>query len=646
MTSGEFRLGELLIQRGLVTEDQLTDALARQRLENNRTALGQILVKQNILTQQQLDPVLDTFGKRPRLGEVLLRHGTITREQLDHALVTQKKAHGPLGQLLIKLGYLDDPSMRQALAIQLDIPYLDLDRITIDRSLSKTVNHNYARRHSVVPLTVVGQMLTVCMDDPTQRGVVEDLNRSTGKVVTVVTASHASIRRALVRVYEDRRETRSSEPLEVLFEEQSDSQTSKYAVQSAHTRADVLVRQLMSTAISRRASDVHIETLSDRLQIRFRIDGVLELLEAGDLQESASHSAREVISRFKILAKLDIAERRRPQDGSFRVRVEREGKQRGVDFRVSVVPSHYGESLVLRILDGQNAPSSLDQLSFPPAVSQKLRQLLERPSGMLLVTGPTGSGKSTTLYASLMTVYRPGIRILTAEDPIEYVFDNFSQSEVNEQIGNTFATYLRAFLRHDPEVIMVGEIRDQETAEMAFRAAQTGHLLLSTLHTNTASGAIARLMDMKIDPNTVASSLIGVVGQRLVRQICDTCKTPYEPPKQLLQEFFEQRPRDIVFYKGAGCEACNLTGYRGRLTLVELWVPSEDDIMLINKAAPFEDIRASARLSTLSMAENALIRLRQGRTTLEELVRILPYHAIVDFRQQHLCSQEHLLLAV
>jgi type IV pilus assembly protein PilB len=627
MMSGEFRLGELLVQRRLVTENE-------------------ILVSQKILTQQQLDSVLDTFGKRPRLGEVLLRHGTITSEQLNQALAIQAKSPGPLGQLLIKLGCLDDASMRQALAIQLDIPYLDLDRMTIDRSLGKIINRNYARRHSVVPLTVVGQMLTVCMDDPTQRAVVDDLSQSTGKAVTVVTASLESIRRALVRVYEDRVETRSSQPLEVLSEERSDSQPSKYASHSTHMQADVLVRQLMSTAISRRASDVHIETLADRLQIRFRIDGVLEFLESGDLMESASRSTREVISRFKILAKLDIAERRRPQDGSFRVKVERKGKQRAVDCRVSVVPSHYGESLVLRILDGQNAPSSLDQLSFPPAVSLKLRQLLERPSGMLLVTGPTGSGKSTTLYASLMTVYRPGIRILTAEDPIEYVFDNFSQSEVNEQIGNTFASYLRAFLRHDPEVIMVGEIRDQETAEMAFRAAQTGHLLLSTLHTNTASGAIARLMDMKIDPNTLASALIGVVGQRLVRQICDKCKTPYEPPKQLVQEFFDQRPRDVVFYKGAGCDACNRSGYRGRLTIAELWVPSEDDIMLINKAAPFEDIRANARLSTLSMAENAWLRLRQGRTTLEELARMLPYHAIVDFREQQLSSREQHLVAV
>jgi len=239
-----------------------------------------------------------------------------------------------------------------------------------------------------------------------------------------------------------------------------------------------------------------------------------------------------------------------------------------------------------------------------------------------------------------MTLSRPGIRILTAEDPIEYIFEHVSQAEVNEHIGNTFANYLRAFLRHDPEVIMLGEIRDQETAEMAFRAAQTGHLLLSTLHTNTASGSIARLMDLKVDPNAVASSLIGVVGQRLVRRICDTCKAPDEPSRQLLREFFGERPPHLRFYKGLGCQACNLTGYRGRLTIVELWVPSEDDIVLINKCAPIEEIRASARRNTISMAENAWLRMRDGSTSLEELVRMLPYDAIAEFRQQCRWQQE------
>ena len=403
---GEFRLGELLVQQGLVSATQLTDALARQQLEDERVPLGQILVNQKVVTQRQLDSILDAFGKRERLGEVLLRNGTITRQQLEQALAVQKKGRRPLGQTLIDLGYVDDAGMRQALAMQLGIPFLALDRMTVDRSLSRFINRNYARRHTVVPVAVAGQMLTICMDDPTQRGVVEELTRSTGKVITVVTASHESIGRALLRLYEERVEARPTETLELLSEEQNAPSKSKYAIESALTQVDVLVRQLMSAAISRRVSDIHLEMLSDRLQIRFRVDGVLEDLEPGELHDSCSRSAREVISRLKILGKLDITERRRPQDGSFRVKVERKGKQRAVDFRVSVIPSHYGESVVLRILDGQNAPSSLDQLSFPPAVTNKLRELLNRPSGILLVTGPTGSGKSTTLYASLMTVSR------------------------------------------------------------------------------------------------------------------------------------------------------------------------------------------------------------------------------------------------
>jgi len=643
--SGERRLGELLLQRGLVTEAQVVRALARQKVQIDAT-LGQILVSQGVLTQPQLDAVLDGCGKRPPLGDVLVRHGAITRAQLDHALATQKKTRGTLGQILIKLRYLDDAGVRQALAIQLDVPYVDLDRMSIDRNLCRVINPNYAKRHSILPVALSGQTLTICMDDPTQRALIDDLARLTEKAVTVVTASHDSIRRALIRLYEERPEPASGETLEILSEEQTAAPPSKYAIQSTHPQVDVLVRQLITTAISRRASDVHIEMLSDRLQIRLRVDGILEYLESGDLLESCNRSAREVVSRLKILAKLNIAERRRPQDGSFRVKVERKGKQRGVDLRISVVPTHYGESLVIRILDGQNAPSSLDQLRFPSAVSEPLRRLLARPSGILLVTGPTGSGKSTTLYASLMTLSRPGIRILTAEDPIEYIFEHFSQAEVNEQIGNTFAAYLRAFLRHDPEVIMLGEIRDQETAEMAFRAAQTGHLLLSTLHTNTAVGAIARLMDIKVDPNAVASSLIGVVNQRLVRQICDKCKAPYEPSKQLLKEFFGERPPHLRFYKGLGCSSCNLTGYRGRLTIVELWVPSEEDIVLINKCAPIEDIRASARRSTISMAEHAWLRMREGSTSLEELVRMLPYEAIAEFRQQGRWLHEAVPVAV
>jgi type II secretory ATPase GspE/PulE/Tfp pilus assembly ATPase PilB-like protein len=395
----------------------------------------------------------------------------------------------------------------------------------------------------------------------------------------------------------------------------------------------VIVRRLLTAAVESRASDVHIETLASRLQVRFRVDGMLIMRDLGELQEACNRNAREIVSRLKILGKLDIAERRRPQDGSFRLTVDRQGETATVDLRISVVPSYYGESVVLRILDRNSAPTSIDQLHFPKPITDKLRQLLERPSGILLVTGPTGSGKSTTLYASLMTVYRPHLRILTAEDPIEYIYEKFSQCEVQAEIGNTFGNYLRAFLRHDPEVIMVGEIRDEDTASMAFRASQTGHLLLSTLHTNTAVGTISRLLDLNIDPNTLSSSLLGVLNQRLVRKVCPNCRAEYTPSDELLHEFFRDTP-NRVFVKGRGCADCHMTGYRGRIAVVEFWVPSEEDVLLINKRAPIDQLRVTAKRSTMSMADSAISQLDRGLSTLEELIRVLPYEAISEIRQR------------
>jgi type II secretory ATPase GspE/PulE/Tfp pilus assembly ATPase PilB-like protein len=630
---GELRLGEILVREGIVTEHQLAAALRWKKENGGFTPLGMVLVQQKVLTRQRLDQVLDRHGKRIRLGDALLGSGAITREQLDAAVAHQKTTRERLGQVLVKLGYLTEESLRRAISVQLDIPLLDLDRMSIDRALSRTISKNYARRHCLVPIASLGETLTVCLDDPTDRTVVEDVGRTTRKLVTVVTAPREAILRAQARLYDERgEETIPSQTLELITESETGGSKSKYTEDYQRTKtADTIVRRLLGSAIEHRASDVHIESLSNRLEIRFRIDGVLQQRDLGELQESCNQGSREILSRLKILAKLDIAERRRPQDGSFRVKIERHGQHDEVDLRLSIVPGYYGESAVLRILDRKNAPQSIDQLQFPAPVAVKLRQLLDRPSGIILVTGPTGSGKSTTLYASLMTVYTPRIRVLTAEDPIEYVYDQFSQSEVNVDIGNTFANYLRAFLRHDPEVIMVGEIRDQETAEMAFRAAQTGHLLLSTLHTNTAVGALPRLLDMKIDPNSLASSLNGVLGQRLVRRVCPACSAKYRPSDELLREFFGGHT-DMTLVKGAGCPACHMTGYRGRVGIVELWVPSEEDIMLISKRAPMTQLVASAQASTFSMAQNAMDLLQRGVTTLEELVRVMPYSSVVEFR--------------
>jgi type IV pilus assembly protein PilB len=343
---------------------------------------------------------------------------------------------------------------------------------------------------------------------------------------------------------------------------------------------------------------------------------------------------REVVSRIKILAKLDISERRRPQDGSFRFELERKGSRSVVDLRVSMIPSYSGESVVIRILDRSGAPTGLADLKLSLEMTSRIEHALRRTSGIFLVTGPTGSGKSTTLYACLSHLRRPEIRILTAEDPVEYVYDELSQSEVNTDIGNTFAAFLRAFLRHDPEIIMVGEIRDEDTAEMAFRAAQTGHLLLSTLHTNSALAALPRLLDLGVDPSLVASSLLGVISQRLARQICPDCRQPDAPSAELVREFFGDGGPDVALFKGAGCAGCHGVGYRGRTLVADLWLPDEHDHLLIMSKAPFEELRKSTERTTISMAQDAHARLSEGRTTLDELVRVLPYASILEHRER------------
>jgi type II secretory ATPase GspE/PulE/Tfp pilus assembly ATPase PilB-like protein len=363
------------------------------------------------------------------------------------------------------------------------------------------------------------------------------------------------------------------------------------------------------------------------IQTRFRIDGVLQELEIERVAELLNLNRGKLMSRLKILSKLDIAERRRPQDGSFRARVERDGHIATVDFRISIIPGYYGESAVIRILDPRGLPQSVEALGLREPVGARLRQLLRSSTGIILVTGPTGSGKSTTLFGALKSIYQPGIKILTAENPIEYVCDAFRQHEVDDRLGNTFAKYLRSFLRHDPDVIMVGEIRDSETADLAFRAAQTGHLVLSTLHTNDTISALPRLQDLGVDANLVTSSLLGVLSQRLVREVCIECRERYTPPADL-RAIVGSVPADFVWYRGTGCSSCNYTGYRGRMILSELWTPNDADVVLINRGAPFEEVRQSALKSTLPMAEDAAEKLRQGRTNLEELIRALPHSAV------------------
>ena len=570
----------------------------------------------------------------------MISAGNISAEQLDTALERQNTQKLPLGQLLVKLGFITDDAMRMALASQVGVPFIDLDNTSIDPGLGRVLNKNFARRHVLVPVAQQGRTLTIAMDDPTKRALVDDITRMTGLTVTVVTSSNLGLQRALKRLYDDESGPVESAPVDPALAKGGgkpmagsdprfqtillDDQVSK--------RADQLFQQVLVAAIESRCSDIHLEMLQSTLQVRFRVDGVLRAPDFGQGQQTLNQGMREIVSRIKILAKLDIAERRRPQDGSFRFALERAGVKSTVDLRVSMIPSYSGESVVIRILDRTGAPTGLADLRLDQKMTDGIASVLERTAGIFLVTGPTGSGKSTTMYACLSHLNRPEIRILTAEDPVEYVYDEISQSEVNPEIGNTFATYLRAFLRHDPEVIMIGEIRDEDTVEMAFRAAQTGHLLISTLHTNSALAALPRLLDLGVDPSLIASSLLGVISQRLAREVCKSCRQPDESTSELVQAFFGKKKPDVQLVKGAGCDACHGIGYKGRGLVADLWLPDQHDNLLIMSKAPFDELRKSAERTTISMAQDAHARLRDGRTTLEELTRVLPYSAILEHR--------------
>jgi type IV pilus assembly protein PilB len=636
----DLRLGDILIREGLITEPQLRDGLRRQRDEpRNHPLLGEVLLEMKLVTREQLRAVLDRYGKKSRVGEVLLASRMINAEQLEFVLEEQKRTGQRLGDLLVKRSFVTEQQMKQALCVALGIPFVDLDNVLIDGTLVALIPVEEAESRGVIPVAQIGDVLTIAMDDPTDQGAIEALASRTGRAIEVVTSTRAAFRRAFDRVYGDTLAPAAApERLEFLVGPDT------LAGPGGDTAADIplapelqqaeeMARQLIGLAMRWRATDIHIEALDgNRFRTRFRIDGVLQELNLGPLEEFIQRGHRELISRVKVLGNLNIAERRRPQDGSFRARIVEEGRFVKVNCRISLVPTHFGENLVLRILDPRNMPRRVSELGFSQRLRDRLLELAERLAGMLLITGPTGCGKSTTLYTLLNTMWRSEIRILTAEDPIEYIFENFSQSEVNEKIGNTYGSYLRAFLHQDPEIIMIGEIRDPDAAEMAVRNAQTGHLLLSTLHTNDAVGTVARLTDLRVSRSLIASTLLGVLSQRLVRTICAACREDYVPTGELVQEFFGDAPPEIRWYRGRGCQRCNFTGYRGRMGVGELWTPSETDAALIAGGAPYEEIRASAQNSTLLMAEEAKEKLLGGKTTLEELKRALPHVTLAQFR--------------
>ncbi|MFN4032741.1 MAG: GspE/PulE family protein [Fimbriimonadales bacterium] len=556
------------------------------------------------------------YGVR-RLGEWLLQKGKITPQQLEEALAAQRLTGKRLGETLIDLGFITYDDYYEAQAEQWECPYEPLPEPTIAQAhrVRHWVGMGDATRFMIVPLREEDGALWVATADPNNVEMLDYLRQRTGKVIKVAFSPPERIVRAIARLYSTHEDP---EPRE---EEMQELEVSEDAVdipdnvaqleQIVHQAPVVrLVNGILLEAVERGASDIHFEPLEIAMQVRLRIDGVLYVIRTVPRSLQAS-----VTARVKLMAEMDIAERRRPQDGRFTFK----SGERKIDARVSSLPTVFGERVVVRLLNRDNVLKTLDQLGMPQPVEQGLIQLASKPWGMILVTGPTGSGKSTTLYALLQQIKSERRNILTCEDPVEFTIEGIGQSQVNERAGLTFASQLRAMLRQDPDVVLVGEIRDTETAEIACRAAMTGHLVLSTLHTNDSTSAPARMMDMGIPAFLINSALIGVLAQRLVRRLCERCKEPITITDPAITALFDGAP--VEAYRAVGCSECGNIGYKGRVGLYELFVLSDPVRRLIAQNAGGDAIRAAAPQGTLyTIQYDALQKVRAGVTTVEEVL--------------------------
>jgi len=555
--------------------------------------------------------------KRKLLGEILIDEGLISEEQLKAGLEKQKREKGlKIGEALVALGAVTEEDVAKAVWQQRQIPYVDLDSYALDPNVIELVPEKVARAYTALPLFKIGNALTVAMADPLNLIAVDDLRSKTGCEIEPVISTEGKITRCLDHYY------RMDESITQLIQDvASVDDGKKEAADISEAPMIKLANLIIQQAVRDGASDVHIEPGEKEVSVRYRIDGVLQ--EIKKLPKSI-HEA--IASRFKVWGEIDIAKKRSAQDGRFYL--DSEGKQ--IEVRLSTFPTIYGENLVMRILDPTATILELKSLGLPPAILDSYMKLLKLPEGMVLVTGPTGSGKTTTLYATLDTITSPTLNVITIEDPVEYRLKQIRQTQVNPQAGVTFASGLRAILRQDPDVIMVGEIRDLETAQMAARAALTGHLVFSTLHTNDAPGAVTRLVDIGVEPFLISSGVAGVLAQRLARTICASCKEPFVPTTEILEQFgIAKRAKGRKFYRGRGCQACRFSGYRGRIGIYELLLISDSLRDLINEKRSATEIRKAALKNgdLRTLFRDGLEKVAKGITTFEEISRIVQVKA-------------------
>jgi len=564
-----------------------------------------------------------------RLGEMLVKAGLITPEQLQEALAVQQKNGEKVGYNLIRLGHVREDDITQLLSEQYGVPSINLRHFEIDGTVISLVPSEVAQKYMVLPVNRTGATLTIAMADPTNVFAMDDIKFMTGYNVEPVVASEIAIREAIEKYYGsqhalelkkvmDEMAEAEAEALEVL-EDQEELDLASLEAATEEAPVVKLVNIILTDSIKKTASDIHIEPYERDFRVRFRIDGVLY-----EIMHPPMKLRDAITSRIKIMAKLDISEKRLPQDGRIKIKMKLQGKQKEMDYRVSVLPTLFGEKIVLRLLDKDNLMLDMTRLGFELESLAKFERQILKPYGMVLVTGPTGSGKTNTLYSSMHRVNTPETNIITAEDPVEFNLHGINQVQMKEQIGLNFAAALRSFLRQDPNIILVGEIRDFETAEIAVKAALTGHLVLSTLHTNDAPSTINRLMNMGIEPFLVATSVNLICAQRLVRRICGECKETISMPTQALIDigYSAEDAARIELRKGRGCANCNNTGYRGRIGLYEVLELSDELRELILSGASAMELRRQAiEEGMFSLRQSGLFKIRDGMTTVEEVVR-------------------------
>ncbi len=557
------------------------------------------------------------------LHELLKKTQAISETNLKRAQELQKLSGAKLIRILVDEGMISEKDLMLLLSTELGIPVLDLNAYKVDPKVLKLIPKKVAERYGIIPVSQIGNIISLAMSDPLDMVAMDDVKKITQCNVRPAIVAHRDIQAAIENYYSENAKLEEVlgdlDPDSVEVVDQSKQEESRESQIADEAPVIRMVNLILQDAIKNRASDIHFEPFADRLRIRYRIDG--------GLHESFSPPRKmysAILTRIKIVSNLDITEKRLPQDGRFKARFE----NREIDFRVSALPINYGQKLVLRVLDKTNIKTGLETLGFEPRSIQKFQDAIKRPYGMVLVTGPTGSGKSTTLYSVLNQLNTKERNIMTIEDPIEYQIHGITQTQVNPDIGLTFASGLRSLLRQSPDIILVGEIRDGETADIAVKAALTGHLVFSTLHTNNAAGAVTRLIDMGVEPFLIASSLIATTAQRLMRRICSNCREEYEIPKEMLSRLPADQKwvQSAKGYRGKGCNQCKNTGYRGRLAAMEV-LPIDDEIQtLITENKSSGDIEMTARKKGMkSLFEEAMDGFHKGLTTLEEILRVTTF---------------------